>query len=635
MKRHGSFDHKFLDFWVDLNFLLKSTTFDVFEDERVITYYYKNDRIKYYSTLTEDSGSSEYTKLERNVVYKHLIEKLNEILSMVVLATVVNTVTMVFLLMRALGILAKIPIPFIGLFVKFLHIASFVLCLSVLFVFLGIPNAKRQDCKRYSFQSECESRYMYKQIMGKEFRHFFSPSFGWVAVVFSTLLSLASILYSLNTRLKMPGFLKTGTTIVGVVYNGGVVLGADTRATEGPIVADKNCEKIHYISDRLYCCGAGTAADTQQTTQLISSKLKLHKLATGKEPRINTAVTMLKQMLFKYQGHVSAALILGGIDIHGPAIYSIHPHGSVDQLPFVTMGSGSLAAMAVLEAKYKTDLTRQEAIELVAEAIASGVFNDLGSGSNINLSVISNEGVEKFRNYQTPNERLFRAPPYIFPVGTTPSRTTDDEYTEYLYKILVVGDIGAGKTSIIKRFVHNIFSMHYKSTIGVDFALKVINWDPKTEVKLQLWDIAGQERFGSMTRVYYKEAIGAFIIFDVTRLSTFEAVAKWKADIDSKVTYGPDEKPIPVVLLANKCDLGKEGFVKTANEIDKYCKENGFIGWFETSAKDNMNIEKAARFLVEHILKNDIKRNQAIEGTVDPNKPAAPPANTSSPCCKI
>lgn len=90
-----------------------------------------------------------------------------------------------------------------------------------------------------------------------------------------------------------------------------------------------------------------------------------------------------------------------------------------------------------------------------------------------------------------------------------------------------------GKTSIIKRFVHNIFSMHYKSTIGVDFALKVINWDPSTVVRLQLWDIAGQERFGNMTRVYYREAVGAFVVFDVTRVATFEAVQKWKNDIDS------------------------------------------------------------------------------------------------------
>eukprot|EP01111_Echinosteliopsis_oligospora_P003491 TRINITY_DN15503_c0_g1_i1.p1 TRINITY_DN15503_c0_g1~~TRINITY_DN15503_c0_g1_i1.p1 ORF type:complete len:216 (-),score=55.44 TRINITY_DN15503_c0_g1_i1:47-694(-) len=210
----------------------------------------------------------------------------------------------------------------------------------------------------------------------------------------------------------------------------------------------------------------------------------------------------------------------------------------------------------------------------------------------------------------------------------------EDTMSEYLYKILVVGDIGTGKTSIIKRFVHNIFSMHYKSTIGVDFALKVINWDPKTEVRLQLWDIAGQERFGSMTRVYYKEAVGAMIVFDVTRISTFEAVSKWKADIDAKVTYGPDDKPIPVILLANKCDLAKEGFVKTANEMDKYVKENGFIGWFETSAKDNVNIDKAAKYLVSHILENDIRRKAPAPDTVKPGANTERREEDNGGCCK-
>jgi GTPase SAR1 family protein len=132
--------------------------------------------------------------------------------------------------------------------------------------------------------------------------------------------------------------------------------------------------------------------------------------------------------------------------------------------------------------------------------------------------------------------------------------------------------------------------------------------------------------------VYYKEAVGAMIVFDVTRVSTFEAVAKWKADIDAKVTYGADEKPIPVVLLANKCDLAKEGFVKTANEMDKYVKENNFLSWFETSAKDNINIDKAAKCLVAHILDNDIRRIAPTVGTVKPGTDPKPEENGG--CCK-
>lgn len=178
------------------------------------------------------------------------------------------------------------------------------------------------------------------------------------------------------------------------------------------------------------------------------------------------------------------------------------------------------------------------------------------------------------------------------------------EKREHLYKVLVIGDLGVGKTSVIKRYVHQFFSQHYRATIGVDFALKVINWDADTLIRLQLWDIAGQERFGNMTRVYYKEAVGCFIVFDVTRVSTFEAVAKWKNDLDAKVQL-PDGSKIPCVLLANKCDQSKEGLVNNSSQMDEYCRDKGFIGWYETSAKENINIDEASRFLVSSILEND------------------------------
>lgn len=186
--------------------------------------------------------------------------------------------------------------------------------------------------------------------------------------------------------------------------------------------------------------------------------------------------------------------------------------------------------------------------------------------------------------------------------------TGGGEKREHLYKVLVIGELGTGKTSIIKRYVHQFFSQHYRATIGVDFALKVINWDADTLIRLQLWDIAGQERFGNMTRVYYKEAVGCFVVFDVTRVSTFEAVQKWKNDLDSKVQL-PDGSPIPCVLLANKCDQSKEGMVTNQSQMEEYCRDRGFVTWYETSAKENVNIDEAARCLVTKMLENDRKMN--------------------------
>jgi 20S proteasome subunit beta 2 len=113
---------------------------------------------------------------------------------------------------------------------------------------------------------------------------------------------------------------KTGTTIVGVVYKDGVILGADTRATEGSIVADLDCLKIHYLAPNIYCCGAGTAADTEFVTQMVSSELELHRLNTKRESRLSQVEARLTSHLFKYQGHIGAALIVGGVDVTGPGL---------------------------------------------------------------------------------------------------------------------------------------------------------------------------------------------------------------------------------------------------------------------------------------------------------------------------
>jgi len=220
--------------------------------------------------------------------------------------------------------------------------------------------------------------------------------------------------------IKLPTAMKSGTTICGVVCKDAVVLAADTRATEGPMVADKNCEKLHHIADNIFCAGAGTAADLEHTTQLMESQLELLRLDTKTQPRVCTAVKRLSKHLFGYQGYVGCALVLGGVDVNGPSLYQIYPHGSTDSLPFTTMGSGSLAAMAILETEYKDDMTVEEGRDLVAKAIRAGIFNDLGSGGNVDVCVITKDGGKVLRNWQTPNERKYKAQYQGFLKGTTP-----------------------------------------------------------------------------------------------------------------------------------------------------------------------------------------------------------------------
>jgi 20S proteasome subunit beta 2 len=167
-------------------------------------------------------------------------------------------------------------------------------------------------------------------------------------------------------------FTKTGTTIVGVKCKDGVILGADTRATAGTIVEDKNCEKIDYMAPNIYCAGAGTAADTFHIKRnflrffccwrlliiriknlilknlslilidfgferlsfqkiffidLMASNLELMRLQTGRESRVSTVVARLSSMLHQHMGHLGAALIIGGYDFQGPQLVNISPHG--------------------------------------------------------------------------------------------------------------------------------------------------------------------------------------------------------------------------------------------------------------------------------------------------------------------
>jgi len=251
--------------------------------------------------------------------------------------------------------------------------------------------------------------------------------------------------------LPVPKATSTGTTIVGCVFKDGIVLGADTRATAGEIVADKNCEKIHYITESIRCCGAGTAADTEFTTALISSNMELHGLSTGRKPRVVTAMTMLKQMLFRYQGHIGAALVLGGVDSSGAHLFTIHPHGSTDKLPYVTMGSGSLAAMAVFESLWKPNMSRDDAVALVSAAISAGIFNDLGSGSNVDVCIITKDRTDMLRNYQKPNERPPKERQYTFAKGTTAWKK---ETIKSLVSEEVVTHIGGGVHAVQLAAAH-------------------------------------------------------------------------------------------------------------------------------------------------------------------------------------
>ena len=157
-----------------------------------------------------------------------------------------------------------------------------------------------------------------------------------------------------------------------------------------------------------------------------------------------------------------------------------------------------------------------------------------------------------------------------------------------MYKVLLIGDMRVGKTSVFQRFLTGTFSPIHMTTIGVDFQKKEVKLEDNTIVDLQIWDTAGQERFKTITKNYYRGASGIIIVYDITDKTSFDNVSNWLYEVEEKAS--PDTIKL---LIGNKCDLTSERLV-SYEEGETFAKENG-ISFLETSALDANceNIEKA------------------------------------------
>jgi small GTP-binding protein len=174
--------------------------------------------------------------------------------------------------------------------------------------------------------------------------------------------------------------------------------------------------------------------------------------------------------------------------------------------------------------------------------------------------------------------------------------------TEELLKILVIGESAVGKSCLLLRYTDNKFQETFMTTIGVDFKTKYIDIEG-VRVKLQIWDTAGQEKFRSITKAYYRGAHGILVVFDVSRRDTFNQTRMW---IDSIRDSSADSNPIDVILVGNKCDLER---CVTAEEAEDLAKQFQ-IPYYETSAKDATNVDSAFTALATSAL----KRRQAQGG---------------------
>ncbi|GMY33583.1 ras-related protein Rab11D-like [Fagus crenata] len=160
----------------------------------------------------------------------------------------------------------------------------------------------------------------------------------------------------------------------------------------------------------------------------------------------------------------------------------------------------------------------------------------------------------------------------------------DDDY-DYLFKVVLIGDSGVGKSNLLSRFTKNEFNLESKSTIGVEFATRTLNVDTKV-IKAQIWDTAGQERYRAITSAYYRGAVGALLVYDITRHATFENVDRWLKEL-----RGHTDSNIVVMLVGNKSDL--RHLVAVSTEEGKTYAEKESLYFMETSALEAINVENA------------------------------------------
>merc|ERR1712216_550612 len=202
------------------------------------------------------------------------------------------------------------------------------------------------------------------------------------------------------------------------------------------------------------------------------------------------------------------------------------------------------------------------------------------------------------RRGERPHARAF----FVRVLSASAMAKDNDDY-DYLFKVVLIGDSGVGKSNLLSRFTRNEFSLESKSTIGVEFATRSLDVDGKT-VKAQIWDTAGQERYRAITSAYYRGAVGALLVYDMTKHESYEDAAKWLKELRDHA-----DANIVIMLVGNKSDLEHLRVVQTSDAA-KYAEHEG-LSFIETSALESTNVESAFQNILTEIY--DIVSKKALD----------------------
>ncbi|XP_019967151.1 proteasome subunit beta type-6 [Paralichthys olivaceus] len=188
----------------------------------------------------------------------------------------------------------------------------------------------------------------------------------------------------------------TGTTIMAVEYDGGVVIGADSRTTTGAYIANRVTDKLTPIHDRIFCCRSGSAADTQAIADVVTYQLGFHSIELDEPPLVETAANLFRASCYRYREELSAGILVAGWDRRkGGQVYCVPIGGMLVRQPLSVGGSGSTYIYGFMDSNYKPGLSKDQCLELTATALSLAMERDGSSGGVVRLASISEEGVER------------------------------------------------------------------------------------------------------------------------------------------------------------------------------------------------------------------------------------------------
>ncbi|XP_077510420.1 proteasome subunit beta type-6-like [Amblyomma americanum] len=188
----------------------------------------------------------------------------------------------------------------------------------------------------------------------------------------------------------------TGTTILAVEFDGGVVIGADSRTSTGAYVANRVSDKLTRVTDRIYCCRSGSASDTQAIADIVAYHVGFYEMVMGEPAKVETAANIFRELCYNHRDQLVAGIICAGWDRHnGGQVYMVPLGGMLMRQPVAMGGSGSTYLYGYVDANYKSGMTKEECLKFVTDAISLAIVRDGSSGGVIRLGVITKDGVER------------------------------------------------------------------------------------------------------------------------------------------------------------------------------------------------------------------------------------------------